>query len=97
MLAELREALGGDRAVTEVLGVSRRTLNSWRYGQADASTAATRAVWLTWILLLHPERLTSVYDLVCWGRWEPLPSRPPKRKRSFALIAEELFEHGSGI
>jgi hypothetical protein len=31
-------------------------------------------VWLTWCLKLHPDRITTLFDVATWGRFKAPPS-----------------------
>lgn len=93
---EVRRMLRGLRAVfpelelCAVLGVSSRTVDSWRRGQ-HLSDGARRAVWLTWALILHPSRVRTVFDLATWGRFrkERRPLRPRSRSASFGAVVQD--------
>jgi hypothetical protein len=53
-----------------VLGIPKLTLDHWLNGYCRPSAAATRAVWLTWIIVLHPDRVRCVGDIITWGRFK---------------------------
>ena len=98
MIAELVSALGTERAVSAVLGIPLRSLRGWIYTPKAPSAAATRAIWLTWVWLLHPERCRTMEDLVCWGRFRPVVGRRPRPPgRSFRLLVQPDFMDGDGI
>ena len=83
MLWELRRGCNWDnKALSNILGVSALVLRDWFKGVRQPSDAARRAIWLTWVLFLYPERLRSWYDVVTWGRYSAGPTRytrlPPK-------------------
>jgi len=89
-LEDLRKFCGGDEFRTsELLGITAMTFQSWWYCQAKPSDAARRAVWLTWVLVLHPERIRSLFDILTWGRFSTAPK--PQRKASFATVAHEDY------
>ena len=67
MLDDLIQFLGF-RSAAAVVGVPGLTLRGWQQRRKNPSYAAKRAIWLVWCLLLHPDRLTSLEDLVTWGR-----------------------------
>jgi hypothetical protein len=68
MVAALVSRLGRHDAAA-VLGVPMLTLNGWRDRLKSPSMPARRAIWLVWCLTLHPERLTSLFDVITWGRF----------------------------
>jgi len=73
MLAELGQEFGHDLAT--LLGVPVLTLRGWRKGKNGPCAASRKTVWLTWCLLLHPEKVKTIFDLATWGRFQPtLPS-----------------------
>jgi len=77
MLADLLDFYG-EESLVDVLGVPVHTLRFWQEVGAVRPAAAIRAVWLVWCLTLHPDRLTSTFDLVTWGRYK-LERRPARR------------------
>ena len=68
MLAELAGVMGW-RGVASVLGISIRTLDSWRKGENGPSAGARKLVWLVWTLVFHPEKLRSLFDVATWGKF----------------------------
>lgn len=69
MLNDIVEFAGGTgRAAAPLVGVSEVTLSNWRKGKGFAGPSY-RLVWVTWIILLHPERLQTAFDLATWGRF----------------------------
>lgn len=71
MVRELETAFGNERNTAVLMGVSVITLRSWKNRRA-ISVPSRRAVWLIWVLLLHPERIETAFDLVTWGRFKRL-------------------------
>src|SRR5258708_4425835 len=67
MLAELETGLGGERDAAHVVGPSIITVRCWKR-RKRMSVPARRLVWLVWALVLHPETVQTVGDLVTWGR-----------------------------
>ena len=67
MLAELEREIGGERRAAAVIGPSLVTLRSWKR-RKRMSIPSRRLVWLVWALLLHPDRIENVDDLITWGR-----------------------------
>lgn len=67
MLREL-EVVYGRRSLGSVLGVCGMTARAWLDHGAN-SLPARRVVWLTWTMLLHPDKLRSGWDWVTWGRF----------------------------
>jgi len=68
MLAELYTVCGTRRRVAALLGCDILTLNAWTMGRRNPCRAARRAIWFAWCLLLHPEKLRTMGDLLTWGR-----------------------------
>ena len=68
MLQELVDCFGLPGACM-VLSVPRMTVNAWLDGRFRPAASAVRAVWLTWVLVLHPDRISSLADVVTWGRF----------------------------
>jgi hypothetical protein len=98
MLQDLYSAMGGERALAEILKVSVRNVRAWRNRQCRLSDGAASLVWLTWVLLLHPERLKTLHDLVTWGRFRPPVTRPARHPtRSFRELQQPDFTDGDGI
>jgi hypothetical protein len=67
-MVEHLQRLLGRHGLCAALGVPWRTVLGWLAGKVP-SAGAMRAIWLTWCLLFHPERLTSLHDIVTWGRF----------------------------
>jgi hypothetical protein len=65
-MTELREVLGSNRALGEILGVSTRTVQMWAFGHRNPSAGIRRLVWLVWMLHFHPRKLR---DPLAWLRW----------------------------
>jgi len=86
MLGDLERFAGGERAAAEVLGVSVITERSWMHRRTMA-IPSRRAIWLTWVLLFHPERIGSGFDLLTWGRFKGCER--PKRVRPSVEVACE--------
>jgi len=76
MLADLdRLARGSHRTLAAIIGVPGITLAQWKQGRGFTACSA-RAIWFAWCILLHPDRLGSVVDLITWGRFRvKLPAR----------------------
>jgi hypothetical protein len=72
----------GRIAAAMVLGVSVQTVEHWRNGLV-ARAAVRRLIWLTWCLVFHPERLSSIGELVTWGRFR-IERRPPTRPEDWS-------------
>jgi hypothetical protein len=77
MLHDLQRIVGHD-ALPELLGLPIQTVRAWTEKGHSPAATGTRAVWLTWCLLLHPDRITTAFDLATWGRFrvERLPDPP---------------------
>lgn len=69
MLTELAETLGGERHLANVLTVSVLTLRDWLKRTGNPCAAAKKAIWLTWIMILHPHRCQTIFDMATWGRF----------------------------
>lgn len=69
MLGELIERLGGTVQARNAMGVSGVTLRHWLRGSREPSDAGKRVIWLTWALLLHPERCRTLHHMITWGRY----------------------------
>ena len=67
MVDELVEHLGF-RNCAAALGMPGLTLHRWYRRDGVPSSAARRALWLVWCMVLHPDRIQSLEDLVTWGR-----------------------------
>ena len=72
MLTELIRKMGRK----EVLQMM--TTQDWIFGALDRgarkpSPEQRRLVWLLWVILLHPERLRSKWDLLTWGFYHRYP------------------------
>ena len=83
MIEDLARYYSADDAkLANLLGVPCMTLAKWRM-KAPPSWSARRLVWLTWTLLLHPERLRTLFDLVTWSRFQrPIP--PPRNPEDWS-------------
>jgi hypothetical protein len=68
-MAEALHQRLGRHGVSAVLGVPWRTLLGWRDGKVP-SAVAMRTIWLIWCLVLHPERLRSLFDIATWGQFQ---------------------------
>lgn len=68
MLSDLRR-LVGSHSLPELLGLPVQTVVSWQNGQRLPASHGRRLVWLTWALLLHPDRIGTAFDLATWGRF----------------------------
>jgi hypothetical protein len=68
MLHALR-VLVGRSELPALLGFPVVTVRKWESGQRIPDRAGRRAVWLTWCLLLHPDRISTAFDLATWGRF----------------------------
>ena len=66
-LVDLQDRFGRGGAGA-LLCVPVQTFQRWIAG-GKIDSASARAVWLVWVLLLHPDRLQSAFDLVTWGRF----------------------------
>jgi hypothetical protein len=81
MLRDLSAGLGRDGCAV-VLGVSGMTVRTWLRGNRF-SAASKRLVWFSWCLVFHPERLSSIGELVTWGRFR-LTRGPPTRPEDWS-------------
>jgi fatty acid desaturase len=72
MLNELHAQFPG--ALPAILGVSARAVWFWRAGEIPPYMA--RPVWLCWVVLLHPERLQTLLDVLTWGRFTDARTPP---------------------
>lgn len=88
MLADLARVFPGPD-LGNVLGVSQLSLRNWDKNTAP-SAAARRAIWLVWVLVFHPARCRTVFDVATWGRFAVF-TRPLRRSRSssFGPLAED--------
>jgi hypothetical protein len=68
----------GSRPLCSMLGVSKLTLAHWLERNRIPSAAAVRAIWFLYVLTLRPERLTSLFDILTWGRFR-IERRPVQR------------------
>ena len=66
MIAEIEALFGGERWAAMVIGPSLITLRSWKR-RGTMSVPSRRLVWLVWVLLLHPERVRNLPQLILWG------------------------------
>jgi hypothetical protein len=79
----------GRQGAAMALGVPGMNVRVWMEGKG-MSYAAKRAVWFAWVLLLHPGRVRSAWDVVTWGRFADNPSvRRRVRKLSRELTTQE--------
>lgn len=69
MLDDLSEEFDGYKGIASMLGIGRLTSRSWLEGRRYPPAPSVRAIWLTWLLCLHPEILQTRFDLVTWGRF----------------------------
>ena len=83
MLKDLIAAFGV-AGTAAVCGVTEIAIKEAAFGRKTNGVGmwTRRAIWLTWALLIHPERAETLLDLVAWGRLcEPLDKAlPPARK-----------------
>jgi len=68
MLERLYGFLGRE-TLCAVLGLPVQTVRDWRSGRRVPSGAGYRAIWLTWCMCFHPERLATLHDIATWGRF----------------------------
>ena len=68
MITALKREFGSGR-VQDLLGVDSVTLSLWTRGKQSPTAAARKAVWLVWSLALHPEQITSLWDIATYGRF----------------------------
>ena len=71
MVEDLEREFGGERAAAEIIGPSIITVRAWKR-RRRMSVPSRRLVWLVWAMVLHPEQIQSVNDLVTWGRFRRL-------------------------
>lgn len=91
MLRDLAQVHPGSD-LSAVLGVSTMTLRAWINPARGMSGAARRVIWLHWVLILHPARVQTVFDLATWGRFRVEARRRPGARhpsRSFAQVADD--------
>lgn len=65
-----------------LLGVSGLTVKGWLRGSMVPSGGASRAIWLVWVLCFHPDRLSTLGDLVTWGRFKVQRRAPSPSARA---------------
>lgn len=85
-------AFGGEQQAAYAVGVSAATWYAWAKGRYAPSEAARRAVWFMWVLVLHPERIQTVFDILTWGRFStrsPLKRGKGRLRNSFASVTED--------
>jgi hypothetical protein len=68
MVAELIRKKGFV-ATADLIGIDNLTLSRWRKGTRIPTMAARKAVFLIWSLALHPEQVTSLWDIATFGRF----------------------------
>lgn len=86
MLADLQRVFPGAQ-LPNVLGIPFRSLRNWTVTRLPPSDPARRAVWLVWCLVLHPARLSTVFDLVTWGRFRrDRKARQRSARQSFVQV-----------
>ena len=76
-LQDLLDLAGSQRAAAGLLGLPMLTLRHWMEAKPPP-IAGRRLVWLTWCLLLHPEKIHTAFDLTTWGRFHVQQLDPPK-------------------
>jgi hypothetical protein len=68
MLAALERKFGSVGSY-DLLGVEKSCWMMWRKKKRIPSLAARKMVWLVWSLALHPEQVTSLWDIATYGRF----------------------------
>jgi hypothetical protein len=68
MLSALERKFGSVGSY-DLLGVGKVTWMQWRKHKREPNMAARKAVWLIWALALHPEQVTSLWDIATYGRF----------------------------
>ena len=58
----------GREGVAMLCGVPGMTVRQWRDGK-PCNASARRAIWLAWCAVYHPERISTFWDWVTWGRF----------------------------
>jgi len=94
-MLERLHGLLGRHTLCAVLGLPVRTIESWRSGRRVPDGAGIRVIWLTWCLLLHPERLQTVFDVATWGRFRISRAAHPvvrTAENSFLSVAVPDYE-----
>ena len=77
MLSDLDQRLGRDGACM-LLGCPMQSWRRWCAGIAVPNAVSVRGIWLAWCLLLHPDRIPTLFDVATWGRFiAPPPSVLP--------------------
>jgi len=71
MLEELVRKLGRKETL-QMLSISALYFDRYREGRKP-SPGIKRLVWLIWVILLHPDRLKSKWDLLTWGFYHKYP------------------------
>lgn len=98
MLRQLHGKLGTAEDVALMLRVPVMTVRHWEGSYGSFSEAAKSLIHLAWLLLLHPDKIGTMFDLMTWGRFAPIATRPARKPRqSFASIAQEKLVDGAGI
>lgn len=68
MLAALERRFGSIGA-RDLLGLDSMTWHDWRKKHRPPNISARKMVWLVWSLALHPEQITSLWDIATYGRF----------------------------
>jgi arylsulfatase A-like enzyme len=68
MLSALARKFGSVGA-KDLIGVDSNTWKEWSKKRRKPTMAARKAVWLVWSLALHPEQVTSLWDIATYGRF----------------------------
>jgi hypothetical protein len=68
MLAALERRFGSIGA-RDLIGLDSNIWHDWRIKKRKPSFPARKAVWLVWSLTLHPEQVTSLWDIATYGRF----------------------------
>jgi hypothetical protein len=68
MLSALERRFGRKQC-EEIIGVCPDTWTDWTVERKDVNNTARKAVWLIWSLALHPEQVTSLWDIATYGRF----------------------------
>lgn len=78
MINQLTRALGSMGNVSTVLTTPQRTLTCWLSGKRKPNDAARKLIWVVYALLLQPQSLRTLGDLLTWGRFT-FNRRPMRR------------------
>jgi hypothetical protein len=76
-LREIIAVSGTRRRACAYLRLPARTVGLWLSGKRRTTIAPRSLIWLTWCLLLHPDRIRTVFDLATWGRFRVKPEAKP--------------------